>query len=116
MKALLDDVLSGKVFEEVVAHVYSIEFQKRGLPHAHMLFIIKDKVVTAEKIDKHVSAEIPDEAKDAGLYNKVMRHMIHGPWGIINPQSQCMENGICTNGLPKEFNENTIINRREYPQ
>lgn len=27
-----------------------------------------------------------------------------------------MENGICTKSFPKEFNQETIINRREYPQ
>lgn len=45
-----------------------------------------------------------------------MKHMIHGPCGNINPQSPCMENGICTKSFPKEFNQETIINRREYPQ
>lgn len=71
-KALINDIVSGKVFGEVVAHVYSIEFQKRGLPHAHMLFILKDKIDTADKIDKFVSAEIPYKLSNEGLYNKVI--------------------------------------------
>ena len=90
--------------------MYSIEFQKRGLPHAHMLFILKDKIDTADKIDKFISAEIPDKLSNEGLYNKAMKHMIHGPCGNINPQSPCMENEICTKGFPKEFNQETIIN------
>lgn len=115
LKAMLEDILKGKVFGEVVAYVYSIEFQKRGLPHAHILIILKNKIDTPNKIDQYVSAEIPEEAKENGLYNKVMKHMIHGPCGILNPQSPCMEDGICTKGFPKAFNEETVINRREYP-
>ena len=38
-----------------------IEFQKRGLPHAHMLIILQQRhsVKSAEKVDQIVSAEIP---------------------------------------------------------
>ena len=92
--------------------MHSIEFQKRGLPHAHMLFILKDKIDTADKIDKFVSAKIPDKLSIEGLYNKVMKHMIHGPCGNINPKTPYMENGIYAESFPKEFNQETIINRR----
>ncbi|GBL72551.1 hypothetical protein AVEN_127825-1 [Araneus ventricosus] len=34
---LLDDILKINVFGEVIAYIYVIEFQKRGLPHAHIL-------------------------------------------------------------------------------
>ena len=37
-KELLNDILKKNIFGKVVAHTYVIEFQKRGLPHAHMLF------------------------------------------------------------------------------
>ena len=39
LRALKDQRLKGKVFGDVVAHVYVVEFQKRGLPHAHLLII-----------------------------------------------------------------------------
>ena len=47
---------------KVVAYVYTIEFQKRGLPHAQILLYLADadKPRTAEDIDRLVSAEIPD--------------------------------------------------------
>jgi hypothetical protein len=39
-----------------------IEFQKRVLPHMHLLQILdkKDKIVSAEQVDDFISAEIPD--------------------------------------------------------
>ncbi|XP_015189381.1 PREDICTED: uncharacterized protein LOC107073305 [Polistes dominula] len=61
LKVVMDDILSGKVFGEVVAHIYSIEFQKRGLPYAHILVILKSKINSIKQIGNFVSAEIPDK-------------------------------------------------------
>lgn len=41
LKALIKEILNGTLFGTIIAYVYTIEFQKRGLPHAHMLFAIK---------------------------------------------------------------------------
>lgn len=62
-RTLLKEILSGKLFGTIIAYVYTIEFQKRGLPHAHMLFTLKhdEKMKTPEQIDKCISAEIPEE-------------------------------------------------------
>ena len=53
--------MSGKIFGNILAYVYTIEFQKRGLPHAHMLFVLdyKNKLTSPEMIDKYITAEIP---------------------------------------------------------
>ena len=109
LEALRTDIIKNKIFGNVKAHVYTIEFQKRGLPHAHMLFILEHKVDTVEMIDKIVSAEIPKTNEDERLHNLVMKHMIHGPCGSANPNAPCMENGICTKGFSKEFNTHTKI-------
>lgn len=39
LKCLLEDITKKHVLGKVVAYVYTIEFQKRGLPHAHILLI-----------------------------------------------------------------------------
>ena len=39
LRALLADIMSGKIFRNILAYVYTIEFQKRGLAHAHILII-----------------------------------------------------------------------------
>ena len=40
---LKEDVLKRKVLGRVVAHSYVIEFQKRGLPHVHMVLWLHDQ-------------------------------------------------------------------------
>ena len=49
-----------QIFGEVVAYVYVIEFQKRGLPHMHLLIILKSssKIYAPENFDQIVSEEI----------------------------------------------------------
>ncbi|XP_076953686.1 uncharacterized protein LOC143627850 [Bidens hawaiensis] len=51
--------------------VYTIEFQKRGLPHAHVcVFMHHDyKINNADKIDSFISAEIPNKQEDPELYD-----------------------------------------------
>ncbi|SGY11909.1 BQ5605_C011g06315 [Microbotryum silenes-dioicae] len=59
LKALLADVLGagrapGVFGKEVIAYVYVVEFQKRGLPHTHLLLIMdpEDKPKTNDDYDK----------------------------------------------------------------
>lgn len=56
LKELLDDLLKNKIFGHAIAHVYVVEFQKRGLPHAHILLILdkNDKPKTVEDFDRIV--------------------------------------------------------------
>ena len=58
--------------------MYSVEWQKPGLPHAHILIWLHDKI-TSNEIDDVISAEVPDENVDKGLYDIVVKNMIHGP-------------------------------------
>ncbi|KAG4068670.1 hypothetical protein HA402_002361 [Bradysia odoriphaga] len=39
-RALVKDITHNGIFGRHVAHVYTIEFQKRGLPHAHILVVL----------------------------------------------------------------------------
>lgn len=66
LEELLDDIRLGTIFGHVVAILYSIEFQKRGLPHVQIITWIdkNENEITLEKIDKWISAEIPDPRKD----------------------------------------------------
>ena len=66
LKALLDDLLQKHVLGTPVAEVYTIEFQKRGLPHVHILLILNndDKIRDVEFLDTIICAEIPDHKVD----------------------------------------------------
>ena len=98
--------------------VYVLEFQKRGLPHCHILVVLTQlsKLRDSHDIDNIISAEIPNEVNDPQLYEIIKQCMIHGPCGIHNQQSVCMENGVCTKGYPKEFNNETKLSVNGYPQ
>jgi hypothetical protein len=102
----------------VIAHVHVIEFQKRGLPHAHLLLVLnqRDKPNSAEIIDKIVSAEIPEITKFPRLHQIVIKNMIHGPCGAMNPSSRCMEKNQCTKKFPKDIREHTDANVNGFAQ
>jgi hypothetical protein len=66
LKALLKDITDKDhaIFGKKVAHAMTVEFQKRGLPHAHILLILSesDRQVSEEQYDSYVCAEIPNPA------------------------------------------------------
>ena len=81
----INDICVKHIFGKIVAYAYVIEFQKRGLPHAHMLLWLydEDKPKTVEDFDSIVSAEIPDPNINRKLINIVTKHMLHGPCGLV---------------------------------
>ena len=81
-----------KYFGDLSAQVHVVEFQKRGLPHAHILVTLKDgyKLTTVNDIDKFTSAEIPDIEIYPVLYNIVVHNIIHGSCDI-----RCIVEGKC---------------------
>ena len=97
--------------------MYTIEFQKRELPHAHILIFLHraSKYPTPADIDKIISAEIPDPKRHPELYNLVKKHMIHVPCGLARTGSPCMRNNKCSKFFPKKFEETTIVDQNGYP-
>jgi hypothetical protein len=61
---------------------------KRGLPHAHVLFITHpdDRPRDTDDVDALVSAQIPDDEHDPLLSETVTRTMLHGHY---TPDRQC---------------------------
>ncbi|KAL3629891.1 hypothetical protein CASFOL_026203 [Castilleja foliolosa] len=118
LEELIRDMKKNKIFGRVVAVVYTIEFQKRGLPHVHiLLFLAKEnKYPTPKDIDLIISAEIPDKKLDPMYYEAVRTHMIHGPCGMVRKNSPCMADGKCTKHFPKKYVETTVIDDEGYPR
>ncbi|KAI8569454.1 hypothetical protein RHMOL_Rhmol02G0280600 [Rhododendron molle] len=116
-KALMKEIDKNRVFGQKVAHVYTIEFQKRGLPHMHVLFFLigRDKIRTCAQVDKLVCAEFPNPEDDPELFETVKSCMVHGPCGVRNPHATCMENEKCTKRYPRAFSETTTMDENGYP-
>ncbi|KAK1360464.1 hypothetical protein POM88_044938 [Heracleum sosnowskyi] len=67
LDAMMSDLTKYDVLGRVVAAVYTVEFQKHGLPHAHIVLWLADadKLKTPEDIDTIICAEIPDKETDS---------------------------------------------------
>jgi len=103
-------------FTSFFSVIYTIEFQKRGLPHAHILVFLQSQFRCdhPNKIDKIICAEIPDKLHEPHLFDIVSSLMIHGPCGDQNTHSPCMLNGKCTKYFPKKFVDSTTIDSDGY--
>ena len=119
LNELLDDLIKKKVFGRTVASVYVIEYQKRGLPHAHILIILasEHKPRTQADIDSIVCAEIPCQTTYPELYETVVNFMLHGPCGTANPNALCMVKlkDKCNKRFPKAFSDETLPEVDGYP-
>ena len=121
LNVLLDVINKGSIFGQVIAHFATIEFQKRGLPHAHLLVIVAegDRLTTPEQVDSVICAELPPDPATAEteeerkqmqrLLDIVGTNMIHGPCGPAYPKSPCMEDGKCPKLFPKAYQKHTVI-------
>jgi hypothetical protein len=105
------------IFGKHVAHVYTIEFQKRNLPHAHILIFVDsaDRIRTPEQVDSLIWAEIPDPQQYPRLHQIVTSSMIHGPCGAQNPKAPCMKDGVCSKKFPRLFQNTTCLTEDGYP-
>ena len=83
---LLHDLRHKSHFGRVITIVYTIEFQKRGLPHAHILLFLdpKDKCPSPTNIDGIIMAEIPNPNEDPIANEAIKQFMMHGPCGLQN--------------------------------
>lgn len=106
LKTLIDLLTKQKVFGEARCWMYSVEWQKRGLPHAHLLWLVEK--IRPVQIDDIISAEIPDPQIDPELYDVVTSNMVHGPCIEHNPESPCMAGNKCTKRFPRPLLAETI--------
>ncbi|XP_038709423.1 uncharacterized protein LOC120004225 isoform X1 [Tripterygium wilfordii] len=107
----MSDIKKGHYFGKVVAAIYTVEFQKRGLPHVHVIVWLhpNDKYPTANDIDGIICAEIPDKETEPALYSIVSKFMMHGPCGLANPKAPCMKKGKCIKHFPRKNYPQTTI-------
>ena len=116
-KELLELIRKHHIFGTSVAHIFTIEFQKRGLPHIHILIFLKEpyKLLTPAAVDSCISARWPDPILEPLLFETIKTCMVHGPCGTEKPNAICMVNGRCSKGYPKSFQEFTSMDVNGYP-
>jgi hypothetical protein len=78
--------------------LYTVKFQKRGLPHGHIIFWVSTDTLAVDPL----------------VYALVAEHMVHGPCGRYNPKCSCMKDGRCSKIYPEEFNATTIVNENGF--
>ena len=135
---LIKDLENEMIFGKLVARTHSIEFQKRGFPHAHIIIWLEEEP-TIDEIDQIVCAEIPDEevvieikkeTKNQNgeivivvekktiqnpLHQMVQDYMLHGPCGSENPTLSCMRDGYCKYGYKKDYISATELSEDGFP-
>ncbi|XP_054281787.1 uncharacterized protein LOC128999354 [Macrosteles quadrilineatus] len=114
IKIFVAVINKGEVFGSVRCFIYTVEWQKRGLPHIHYLLWLCEKI-RPNQIDSVISSEIPERTSDPVLHEYVLKHMVHGPCGAYNQRSPCMKDGKCTKHYPRPLIENTQTNDDGYP-
>ncbi|XP_024990536.1 uncharacterized protein LOC112524820 [Cynara cardunculus var. scolymus] len=119
LEDLKNQLFKKHILGEVRAYVYVIEFQKRGLPYAHILMIMKPehKITNPYHYDNIVCAEILDPTKYPEMHELVIKHMMHGPYGHLRPSSPCMEGEPrkCRFRYLQQSNDKTMQTDNSYP-
>ena len=115
LNALLNDLLKKNVMGKVKGHTYVIEFQKRGLPHAHILMIMvdQDDPKCPEQYDCAVTAEFHDDPEVRQVQAKRMYHRCRK--SCENDTGRGGKCG-CTKGYPKPFRDHTSDGNDSYPE
>ena len=115
----MDDIRNSEILGRNKGYVSMIEFQKRGLPHCHMMLWLdeKDAPKTAEDYDKFTCAEFPHATDQKELHNLVKNLMVHGPCTGINEDSPCFDKKAkcCEKNYPKQLNRFSLHSDTNYP-
>uniref|UniRef100_A0A915K862 Helitron helicase-like domain-containing protein n=1 Tax=Romanomermis culicivorax TaxID=13658 RepID=A0A915K862_ROMCU len=123
LKELIKDIAERHVLGKCLGYVYSVEFQKRGMPHIHMLIILEkdpgnkmpdfcDEFVCAEIPDLPDKEDISDEAAQArNLHHWVTKLNLHDH----DEKSPCMVDGKCSKYFPRKVSAVTVLSEKDFP-
>jgi hypothetical protein len=100
---------------QVIGNIWTKEYQKRGLPHIHLILVFPQvqKVTNVDDINRLVSAELP-AIENAELYETVIKCLLDGPCGPGYPYARCMVDGTCKKRCPCEYSEATTQGEDDY--
>ena len=115
LKALLKDLTQKHVLGKHKGRTYVIEFQKRGLPHAHILMIMEevDTPKRPEHYDCAVTAEFSEDPEVRKVQSEFMYHRCNK--SCENDTGRGGDHH-CSKGYPKSFREHTSDGNDSYPE
>jgi hypothetical protein len=126
LKDLIGQIRNSEIFGKVPALIYTIKYQKKGLPHAHIIIFLTDGHAFSEPeaIDNLIRAELPNRAlnPNGSLTEIVKQIMVHSLYGPLKPGAICMKKAHANAPLtyskrfPKLFANKTIVNKNGYPE
>ncbi len=102
---LLDDITYKNYFGKCTAYVYVIEFQKRGLPHMHvLLWLAEENRLTDNSVDNFISAELPSKT-NSRLFDIISSKNTHSPCNGPDDYGRfCrVDPKVCEKDFPKKF-------------
>jgi len=105
LKEFINDIHKNHILGCTIVGIYVVEFQKRGMPHAHIfIFFTEDyKPHTVKDVDRMINAELPNSETNKLAHETIARCMMHGPCGAVFPNVLCMEEGKCKKKYPRKF-------------
>lgn len=80
-----------------------------------MILDENSRLRTSADINSCISAQWPDSVTQPSLFETVKTTMVHGPCGNFNPSAPCIQNGKCSKGYPKPFQDITRTTEDGYP-
>ena len=103
LQPLIQEIRQG-VLGQINAYLYTIEFQKCGLPHAHIIVFLKPqfKLHSPEDIDSMMSSEFPEENAEilelikkfmVPLWSSESKLSLHGEWDMFQGLSKALQRG-----------------------
>lgn len=98
-----------KTLGPVLYYICITEFQKRGLPHAHLAYALKHVPQSPEQIDRFLSAELP--RNDGLLRDAVKNHMTH-QHKSANKYHRCGYPKQCQYNFPHSIKGYSSFNER----
>jgi hypothetical protein len=114
----IQDIIHRQVFGKTAYVLYSVEYQKRGMPHIHCLIRLATQeedlkrgvdVDSPDTLEQIISAEIPKlpkdwEKTDEGRQQKRLRDTIT-KLNMHDCDQRCKVRGRCSKYFPKDYCE-----------
>ncbi|CAN1725750.1 ATP-dependent DNA helicase pif1 [Linum perenne] len=90
---------------DIIARVFKLKLNK-----------LLEEITVKKIFGRTTAPEIPDRYSDPKCYEAVIKFMIHGPCGSLNPTSSCTVEGKCTKHFPKKYCSQTTFDEDGFPR